>query len=96
MGAFGIRRLTYTSHQKEVVASLSEPCHQIHSGINDAPCKIAPERSDYHVTDLDTIGCGDTDRACDRQGHDQPKKNFGEPFNGFEYPVSHLSGKSSK
>ena len=70
MSAFGIRRLTYAFCHQEIVAALSEPCHQIHSGINDAPYEIASERGDHHVIDLNTVRCGDADRACDREGHD--------------------------
>src|SRR6516165_10749679 len=49
MSAFGIRRLVYAFCHQEIVAAFSEPCHQIHSGINDAPCETASERSDHHV-----------------------------------------------
>src|SRR5262249_33129027 len=87
MSAFWIGCLPYGFRCQSTASAFTKPRHQVHSGVNNPPRHVAPERSDHHGPDLETVRCGDTNCARDGQRHDQTEKDFREPFNRLEYPI---------
>ena len=70
-----------------IARSLGQRAHQIHDRIDETPRKVATQGCEQDRAYFAAPGCGDRQRANDRDRHDEAEQDLGNTIDGIEQPL---------
>ena len=88
--------LAYGAKREQPPPLFRQAAHQIQHSVDDSPSEIASQRTNEHRAHLTPPGLGHTERAGEREDHDQAEEDFGDAVNRFQHALRGSFGRISQ